>query len=197
MAKIQAEETTTGTDSAAAAEAETVLKTESNKTLRNHNSSSAAKVVMAKIKNISMGLLCLISMISCINSPIMHKYESLKTDGWKAGDTVNFEIPIQSEDRTCNLSINTRSTESYPFTDFHVKAIVKRNGKIQTSKDFKINIYGDNGKAEGNGFLYYENKSTSSVPLELKADSVYTISIVHKMRRSPICGISDIGILIE
>lgn len=144
-----------------------------------------------------MGLLCLISMMSCINSPIVHKYESLKTDGWEAGDTVNFEIPIQSEDRTCNLSISTRSTESYPFTDFHVKAIVKRNGKIQTCKDFKINIYGDNGKAEGNGFLYYENKSTSSVPLELKADSAYTISIVHKMRRSPICGISDIGILIE
>ena len=45
--------------------------------------------------------------------------------------------------------------------------------------------------------FYYENKSTSSAPLELKADSVYTISIAHKMRRSPICGISDIGILIE
>ena len=144
-----------------------------------------------------MGLLCLTSMVSCINSPIVHKYESLRTDGWEADDTVNFEIPIQSEDRTCNLSISTRTTESYPFTDFHVKAIVKCNGKIQTFKDFKINIYGENGKAKGDGFLYYENKSTSSALLDLKADSTYTISIAHKMRRSPICGISVFGIFVD
>lgn len=141
-----------------------------------------------------MGLLCLTSMVSCIDSPIVHKYESLDANGWGADDTVHFEIPAQSEDLTTSLSIGVRTTEDYPFTDLHLKALVKRNGNIQNSKDFKINIYEKSGNAEGSGFLYYENKSTHPFPLELKADSTYTISIVHRMRRSPICGICDIGV---
>lgn len=144
-----------------------------------------------------MGLLCLTSMVSCINSPIVHKYKSLDANGWDANDTVHFEIPVQSKDMASSLRIGVRTTEDYPFTDLNLRVIVKRNEKKQISKDFKINIYGKSGKAEGDGFLYHENKSTPSVPLDLKADSTYTINIVHKMRRSPICGISDIGILID
>lgn len=136
-------------------------------------------------------------MVSCIDSPIMHKYESLNANGWEANDTVHFDIPVQSEDLATSLRIGVRSTEDYPFTDLHLKAIVKCNGNIQDGKDFKINIYGENGEAEGIGFLYYENKSAHAIPLELKADSTYTLSIVHIMRRSPISGVSDIGVFIE
>ena len=127
----------------------------------------------------------------------MHSYQSLNANEWAANDTIHFDVPIQSENLKTSLSIGVRTTDDYPYTALHLKAIICKNGKFGEEKDVRIDIYENSGKNKGKGFLYYEHTSPLSLPLEIDADSTYTINIVHSMKGNAISGVSNVGILIE
>ena len=139
----------------------------------------------------------MISLFSCTNGPIMHCYQPVNANGWSAKDTIRFEVPIQREELTTSLSIGVRTTDNYPYTALHLKALICKNGKLQKEKVVRIDIYDNSGKNKGKGFLYYEHASSFPLPLEFNADSAYTISIVHSMKEHAINGVSNVGVLIE
>jgi gliding motility-associated lipoprotein GldH len=152
---------------------------------------------MLKTGKISMGLLCLTSLMSCIDSPIINKYVSVDTKGWQSTDTVNIEISSQKNAADANISIRVRTTEDYPYKDLHMRVTIKSNGKKLSTTDTKINIYDKNGETTGKGFPYIENRSTTPILMKLETDSNYTVCITHLMETVNLCGISDVGINVD
>ena len=152
---------------------------------------------MFKMGKISMGLLCLTSLMSCMDSPIINKYVSVDSKGWQSTDTVNIEIPPQKSTSDANISLRVRTTEDYPYKDLHMRVTIKSNGKELSTADTKINIYDENGEAIGKGFPYAENGSTTPILMKLETDSNYTVCITHLMETVNLCGISDVGINVD
>jgi gliding motility-associated lipoprotein GldH len=195
----------TETDNATEEKEASALKTEEKirvATLLKKQSNNSFKLVYSKksmhrLLQILMGLLCLTSIMSCTDSPITYIYEAVNAKGWKSNDTIFIHIPPQTTNKELKMQVGIRTTKEYPYKNLHLNTIVMRNNTHLEQAEFKMSIYDKEGKSYGRGFHFTETTSSDHFPLSLEADSIYTIAIVHKMKRSPIEGICNVGIILE
>ena len=146
---------------------------------------------------LSMGLLCLTLLASCTDSPLPYKYESVDATGWNSNDTIRINIPAPRSSKN-TLRISVRTTQDYPCNHLHLSATLNRGSILLHTADIRVSIYNDSGESTGKGILYNECTSSATLPLPPDGnDTIYTLIVTHKMNRNPICGISDVGVIIE
>lgn len=148
---------------------------------------------------LSIGLLCLTLLASCTDSSLPYKYESVDATGWHSTDTIRINIPAPLPHSNRNtLRISVRTTQDYPCNHLHLSATLNRGSIRLHTADIRVSIYNDSGESTGKGILYNENTSSATLPLPPDGnDTIYTLNVIHKMNRNPICGISDVGVIIE
>lgn len=149
------------------------------------------------VKKISVGLLCLSLLMSCMDSPIAYKYVSVDAKGWEKTDSVRIQIPPQERTTEATILFSVRTTRSYPYNDLHIRATIQRNEKRISTKDCKIKIYDEKGLFAGKGVLYADNITSTPIHIKLDKDSIYTICITHLMESTNLEGISDVGIKVD
>lgn len=134
---------------------------------------------------------------ACEQTHYYNEYKAVDIKGWKATDTLSFPIKIDTEHKNYQYAISVRHSKEYEFSNLWLKVFVK-GSDMDTSFRYEIPLFKVDGKPYGknSGTL-----CTQTVPLKtnlpLHKKGNYAIAIVQLMRKDPLDGISDIGILID
>lgn len=77
--------------------------------------------ILRKSKNklICLPLLCLI-FFSCDRTKIYEKYESIPNAQWNANAPVKFNFEVKDTNQYCNLLVNIRCSENYPYRNLYM-----------------------------------------------------------------------------
>lgn len=66
-------------------------------------------------------LLCIsLILVSCDKSKIYEKYQSIPNAVWKTNEPVKFDIEVKDTNEICNLLINIRCSEDYPYRNLYM-----------------------------------------------------------------------------
>jgi len=151
---------------------------------------------MKNIPLIYLLLLC-VGFIACEQKHFYNEYKSVDIKKWNAADTLTYNIPIGEANYHYNYSLSVRHSKEYEFSNLWLKVLIKGNG-IDTSFRYEIPLFKNDGKPYGksSGSL-----CTQTVPLKtnlpLSAKGNYTMQIIQLMRKDPLDGVSDIGVIID
>ncbi|HMY23416.1 MAG TPA: gliding motility lipoprotein GldH [Chitinophagales bacterium] len=150
-----------------------------------------------KTQSIFIFLIVLFILSACEQKHVYNKYESVDTKAWKATDTLSFPINIDTENKSYQYAISVRYSNDYEFSNIWLKVSIKGN-QIDTSFRYEIPLFKNDGKpyGENSGSLFTQTiPLKTNLPLYQKGD--YTFTVVQLMRKDPLNGISDIGIIVD
>ena len=139
----------------------------------------------------------LLICISCEQKHFYNEYKSVDIKAWKSTDTLSYKTKIDEDNKNYQYAISVRHSKEYEFSNLWLKVFIKGTG-IDTSFRYEIPLFKNDGKPYGksSGSL-----CTQTVPLKtnlpLYKKGNYTISIVQLMRKDPLDGISDVGVIID
>lgn len=146
---------------------------------------------------ISSFIISFVVLTACNQKHIYNQYHSVDNNAWKSTDTVQFPFVIEDENSNYEYAISVRHSNDFEFSNLWLKVLVTGNG-IDTSFRYEIPLFKNDGKPFGKNS---GSICTQTVPLKtnlpLYKKGKYQISIIQLMRKDPLNGISDIGILID
>ena len=154
---------------------------------------------MKHLKGFCLILVAWLWVSSCTDQIVYHSYRHFNKEGWSKGDTVTLDLHI-----TDSIAANTeitfllRNRAAYPYHNF--AAIVLHNLPDTTSwKGYKVNftLADRNGRWNGSGWGGLYQSSVSLGNVYISHPGVYTFKVVHQMNSEQLCGLSDIGVLIQ
>ncbi len=154
---------------------------------------------MFKIKKqlLYFSFIILFACSACEQKHVFNEYKTVNIKEWKSTDTLTYNVKIDNDAKQYISSVSVRYQNDYEFSNLWLKISVKGNG-IDTSFRFEIPLFKNDGKPYGkkSGSL-----CTQTIPLKtilpiLKKGN-YNFSIVQLMRKDPLDGISDVGIIID
>ena len=149
------------------------------------------------MKKIFYCCLFLFTFTSCEQKHFYNEYKTVDVKQWRSTDTLKFNVSITQDNNSYQYFASIRYQKTYEFSNLWLKVFVKGNG-IDTSFRYEIPLFKNDGKPYGknSGSLCIQTVPLkTSLPLYKKGD--YIISIVQLMRKDPLDGIEDVGIIID
>lgn len=149
------------------------------------------------MKNFILLLFSVFIFCACEQKHFYNEYKTVDIKAWKSTDTLSYQVKIAEENKNYQYSISVRHSKEYEFSNLWLKVFIKGTD-IDTSFRYEIPLFKIDGKPYGknSGSL-----NTQTIPLKttlpLYKKGTYQISIVQLMRKDPLDGISDIGIIID
>ena len=133
---------------------------------------------------------------SCENKYFFSEYKSVDLKNWKSTDTLNFLVNIDDSNALYDISVSIRHQKDYEFSNIWLNII---NSDFDVKKDFRVEVplFKQDGKPYGkvSGSL-----CTQTIPFlkqtKFPKNGAYKIKVVQLMRKEPLNGISDVGIII-
>ena len=149
------------------------------------------------MKKTAYFFILLFSFTACEQRHFYNEYKTVDVKQWRSSDTLKYSISIPEDNNNYQYAISIRHQKTYEFSNLWLKVFVKGND-IDTSFRYEIPLFKNDGKPYGknSGSL-----CTQTVPLKtnlpLYKKGNYEISIVQLMRKDPLDGIEDVGIIID
>jgi gliding motility-associated lipoprotein GldH len=142
-------------------------------------------------------LLITVLAISCKQKHFYSSYQSVDVKSWKSTDTLNFTVDVPVENSTYAYAVSVRHQKDYEFSNLWLKVLVKGNS-IDTSFRFEVPLFKVDGKPYGksSGSLCTQNMPLKTIT-GINKKGKYQISIIQLMRKDPLNGIEDIGLIID
>lgn len=142
--------------------------------------------------NIIIGLLGMILLVSCQDSPFFSKYFDLYKSGWDSRDTMAFTLPQSDVDCVKTLSVGVRTTGKFKYNAITLLVTQKCDSVVVKEDTVTMSIYDSGGKPLGSGFPYILTEcEVGKMNIQKKMD--YTICITHLMRLNPLEEIVSVG----
>ncbi|MBR1410205.1 MAG: gliding motility lipoprotein GldH [Prevotella sp.] len=137
-------------------------------------------------------------MISaCHRGVIYSHYEHVDNDGWERNDTIHFYIPSVKKSGVYHKQLMLRTDNSLPFLGISViveQEVYPRGQRLR--KNLDCPLVEKNGRVMGNGISCYQYTfDVDSVEL-FEGDSLH-VFVIQNMKREPMPGITDVGILVS
>ncbi len=156
-------------------------------------------LIQLTTKHTNIALLFVIGciVISCEKKYFFSEYQSVNIKNWAATDTLTYNVKMDAISTSYQYSISVRHSKEYEFSNLWLKVIIKGK-QIDTAFRYEIPLFKVDGKPYGkkSGSLI-----TQTVPLRtalpLSAKDNYHIQIIQLMRKEPLYGIADIGLMVE
>ena len=148
---------------------------------------------MKNIFILSIGLLC---FCSCEQKHLYNNFKAVNIKAWKSNDTLHFPISTDTSGKNYQYAISVRYDKEYEFSNLWLKLKIK-SSNIDTAFRFEIPLFMKDGKPYGkcSGSL-----CTQTMPLKTNLPLLkgnIELSITQLMRKDPLDGISDIGIIVD
>ncbi|MBK9328882.1 MAG: gliding motility lipoprotein GldH [Sphingobacteriales bacterium] len=137
-------------------------------------------------------------LIACEQKHFYNDYKSVDIRKWRSTDTLTYDIQIVESNHIYHYAVSVRHSKEYEFSNLWLKVLIKGSNGLDTSFRYEIPLFRNDGNPYGKttGSL-----CTQTVPLRtslpLSAKGNYTIQIIQLMRKDPIDGVSDIGVIID
>ena len=136
---------------------------------------------------------------ACHHRPATLQFQTLSSQGWRSTDTLCFDIDSLTLAGTYNLHALVRTSAAHPY-DFRQLVVEVRQSWLPTGEEkvdtVEFQISAADGAIEGEGvtiFSYEMPTTTFQQPIGSHAH----VELRHLMRRSPLKGISNVGIRLK
>lgn len=143
-------------------------------------------------------LLIATACVSCDNRKIAcYSYTSVSVNDWERSDEVTINVDTIRETSDYNAKIGLRSTLEFPFRYLWLRVKIDMENPAFSSVDtLKCAITDSKGNKNGGGFSLFEEQFNLK-KLKLEKGQYGKVSIRHIMRRTPLPGVSDVGLILE
>lgn len=149
------------------------------------------------LRNMAIGMLGMVSLVSCHDIPFFCVYESIENHSWEKRDTITFCLPETEVEKSVDMTVGMRTLADFQYSKVSVKAeLCTEEGNVLDCDTVVIPLFSKNGNALGKGFPYIESSKQSKSFL-LKPHQAYRIRLTHIMRLYNLDGIYNIGITLE
>lgn len=159
---------------------------------------------MQRVKNHSWIALLALLLISCTNKSFYNEYQSTNGE-WYKDDVKKFEVEIKDTIQPCNLYINIRNNQDYPFSNLYVivKTVLPK-GKIMIDT-LQYEMAKPDGELLGEGITGVKtSKLWFKEKYKFQEKGKYIFEIQHAMRKAneikgtdTLKGVMDVGFMIE
>jgi len=142
-------------------------------------------------------IISLLIFCACKQQHFYNKYKAVDVKKWSSSDTLSYAVEIKDDAKNYEYALSVRYQKEYEFSNVWLKVFIQGNG-IDTAFRYEIPLFKNDGKPYGkvSGSL-----CTQIIPLKttlpLSKKGNYTFKIVQLMRKDPLDGISDIGVIID
>lgn len=134
---------------------------------------------------------------SCEQKHFYNEYKTVDVKSWKSTDTLNFDVEIPDSTSVFNVALSVRHQKTYEFSNLWLN-VITGFGNETRSRRLEVPLFKNDGKPYGksSGSL-----CTQTIPFEKEirfpAKGKYRISLIQLMRKDPLDGISDVGIIMD
>jgi len=132
---------------------------------------------------------------SCSKGPVYEKYLKMKSNVWDRFAIQEFEIPIESEGKSYDITLSVRNTDQFQYDELPVYLILTTSSGEERMREVHM-IMRQNGKMAGTVYgkaFQVQNVIWKSVPITAKGKCKITIeNIIPKIQTE---GVSEIGII--
>lgn len=146
---------------------------------------------------LSATLLLLLSVTACEKRIAVYTQRSIAADGWEPFDTVMFVIDSLQRDGNYTLSIDLRTTSSFPYQALYLRVEQHwEKPKMVSCDTLCCQLATHNGDITGAGISHLQY----TFPLDrlrLAAGQHGHIVIRHIMQREMLPGVASVGVKIE
>ena len=143
-------------------------------------------------------ILIFLATVSCSHNEIFFEYHSFSNAEWNQNDSVVFNVPIEKNSQLCDVSIEIRNSDAYPFSNIWLYIDFTTSGGNIVNDTIGKDMADEYGRWLGKGLSLYNRSITYKPPFILFPDSgMYVFSIRHAMQVNPLKGISDIGLKVS
>lgn len=136
---------------------------------------------------------------ACDNRTVYHSYQHIPEYGWAKNDTLFYNIPIKDSLASCQLSVEIRNQDNYPYRNLFlaISYIHPADSSFFITDTIECILADANDKWIGTGIgTLFQSKHNYPRSFSLHKRN-YTVKLYHLMKESPLKGLSDIGIKIQ
>lgn len=168
-------------------------------------------ILVAVARRGGLWLFCIaiaLTVLSCNRRALYAHYVSLPATGWLQTDTLHFCVTLPpcpcpavspagspSAAEPSVLALCLRTTALYPYTDLTV-TIRQHTHSHRHSTTLRLPVTDSEGHALGNGVGIYQYTFPLR-SLRLAPGDTLHVDVSHAMRRSPLPGITDVGLTLN
>ena len=137
-------------------------------------------------------------LVSCNQKNFLcNTYRPVPVEGWEANDTLTIALDTVRLHGEYSLEVGVRSTRLYPYKYLYLLAEITLSNPDTAMVDTIVcEITDTKGNFQGNGLSIY-GKVFPVSNINMLKGQYGEIKIRHIMRRDPLPGLSDIGVLVS
>lgn len=135
---------------------------------------------------------------SCEDEKVLcYQYCELPSAQWHAADTLTFQLPAKPHGavRQVEVSALTRTVRHYPFRNLILMVELCDDSTTLRRDTVQLELHDVDNEASGQGVAYLDNQLSLPV-YSLLSDKSYTYRVAHLMRRTPLQGVTHVGLKI-
>lgn len=152
---------------------------------------------MANKQLIYILITLLFEFTACEQKHFHSEYKAVNSKAWNVTDTLSYIVNIDDTNVNYNILVSVRYLKDYEFSNLWLNIKDTYSNKDKPVR-FEIPLFKKDGNPYGevSGSL-----CTQTMPFQSKVKfpkvGKYKIKIVHLMRKDPLDGISDVGVIID
>lgn len=154
--------------------------------------------IKSKSIKFSIATLMVLLCCSCSDATTFHGYETLSSEGWSREQVLNYEVEIDSLNKSSNISLELTYNNDYPYSNLYL--FVSANDTIGNeifSDTLNITLADEFGQWKGDGWGgVYQQKVEYKPAYQFANSGVYNICVKQGMRDNTIVGIERVGVRI-
>lgn len=152
-----------------------------------------------KLSYLAIALL-VIMQFSCDDKRVFEEYADFDQKFWLADSTPNFQFDIDDTEKTYNLYLNIRNTNTYPYHNLYVKYVLQ-DSSGNNIKEELVNktLYNEKtGEPYGSGLGdIYSHQFLLAENLTFNESGMYRVTLQQYMRQDTLSGIVSAGVRLE
>ncbi|MBP5318274.1 MAG: gliding motility lipoprotein GldH [Paludibacteraceae bacterium] len=151
-----------------------------------------------KTNSLFLTLSALALLTACTNNCLYNEYQEVDAEGWHQDSALVFEADIQDTVSPCDLLLQIRHTERYPYQNFWLFVDSQSPAGIVQKDTLECYLADNSGKWLGQ--RYFSLHEMSMLYLRIKrfpTTGVYRFQVSQAMRDEQLTGISSIGLCIQ
>jgi gliding motility-associated lipoprotein GldH len=136
-------------------------------------------------------------ILCCTQKHFYSEYKTVDSKNWSSNDTLKFKVDIADSNAVYDVAVSVRYQKTYEFSNVWLN-IFTQYADVKKSARLEVPLFKNDGKpyGESSGSLCTQTISFQK-QLTFPQTGTYIISVVQLMRKDPIDGISDVGIIID
>ena len=141
--------------------------------------------------------LLLVLFSACSGKEVYSDFRSFPYSEWDSREAIRFKVPIKDASQNYDAFFEIRNTNDYPFSNLWLFVDYETPTGDIRSDTLQVELADVYGKWYGKGISLYAYSFPYELNIQYPDTGTYIYTIRQGMRKNPLEGVSDIGLIIR